>query len=181
MYFQKLNCYIQNRIIMFCLPVPTLLYLWEIYIFPGSVYLFCCREICGPILGIYKSLTDTWMWKLELRPRNSQKRNTYLGFSLHCTHRLGGKEWGQEERGGHWMIFGVSTRPWLDLQSRAKNRRIRRVSRIHQQLSGELYNKNHEAPPRKPSQMYHDINDNASETKSNESLDNGVFFFIEAK
>jgi hypothetical protein len=23
MYFQKLNCYFQNRIVMFCLPVPT--------------------------------------------------------------------------------------------------------------------------------------------------------------
>ncbi len=34
------------------------------------------QEICGPILGIYKSFTDTWMWKLGLRPRNSQKRNT---------------------------------------------------------------------------------------------------------
>ncbi len=27
------------------------------------------------ILGIYKSLKDTWMWKLGLRPRYSQKRN----------------------------------------------------------------------------------------------------------
>jgi hypothetical protein len=26
----------------------------EIYIFPGSVCLFCCREICGPILGLFK-------------------------------------------------------------------------------------------------------------------------------
>jgi hypothetical protein len=60
MYFQKLNCYFQNRIIMFCLPVPTLIYLWQIYIFPRSVCLFCCREICGLILGIYKSLTDKW-------------------------------------------------------------------------------------------------------------------------
>ncbi len=34
-----------------------------------------CRDICGQILGIYKSVTDTWMWKLGLRPRNSQKRN----------------------------------------------------------------------------------------------------------
>ncbi len=34
------------------------------------------EEICRPILGLYKSLTDTWMWKLGLRPRNSQKRNT---------------------------------------------------------------------------------------------------------
>ncbi len=31
------------------------------------------QEICGLILGIYKSLTDTWMWKLGLRPRNSPK------------------------------------------------------------------------------------------------------------
>ncbi len=53
MYSQKGNCYFQNRIILFCLPVPTLIYLWEISIFPGSVCLFCCREICGPILGIY--------------------------------------------------------------------------------------------------------------------------------
>ncbi len=53
MYSQKWNCYFQNRIIMFCLPVPTLIYLWDIYIFPGSVCLFCCRGICGPIQGMY--------------------------------------------------------------------------------------------------------------------------------
>ncbi len=30
------------------------------------------QEICGPILGIYKSLTETWMWKLlRLRKRNT--------------------------------------------------------------------------------------------------------------
>ncbi len=81
---QKWNCYFQNRVIMFCLPVPTLIYPWEIYIFPGSVCLFCCREICGLILEIYKSLTDTWMWKLGLRPCNSQKRSTLMGFSLQC-------------------------------------------------------------------------------------------------
>ncbi len=46
--------------------------------FRGSVCLFCCRKICGPILGICKSLTDTWMWKLGLMLRNSQKRNRYL-------------------------------------------------------------------------------------------------------
>jgi hypothetical protein len=67
--FPVRNCYFQNRIIMFCLPVPTLIYLGEVYIFPGSVCLFCCREICGPILGIYKSLTDTCMWKLGLQGR----------------------------------------------------------------------------------------------------------------
>ncbi len=39
------------------------------YIYPGSVCLFCCRKICRPILGIYKSLTDTgcgnWEWGLQ--------------------------------------------------------------------------------------------------------------------
>ncbi len=34
------------------------------------------EEICRPILGLYKSLTDTWMLKLGLRSRYSQKRNT---------------------------------------------------------------------------------------------------------
>jgi hypothetical protein len=29
-------------------------------------------------------LTDTSMWKLGLGPRNSQKRNTQMGFSLQC-------------------------------------------------------------------------------------------------
>ncbi len=42
------------------------------------------EEICRPILGLYKSLTDTWMLKLRLRPRYSQKRNAYMGFSLQC-------------------------------------------------------------------------------------------------
>ncbi len=53
MYSQKWYCYFLNRIIRFCLPVHTLIYLWEIYIFLWAVCLFCCREICGPILGIY--------------------------------------------------------------------------------------------------------------------------------
>ncbi len=42
------------------------------------------EEICRPILGLNKSLTDTWMLKLGLRPCYSQKRNTYVGFSLQC-------------------------------------------------------------------------------------------------
>jgi hypothetical protein len=34
------------------------------------------EEICRPILRLNKSLADTSMWKLGLRPRSSQKRNT---------------------------------------------------------------------------------------------------------
>ncbi len=66
------------------IPIPTLIYLWEIYLFPGSLCLFCYGKICGPILRLYKSLTDTRMWKLGLRPRNSQKRNASRGFLLQC-------------------------------------------------------------------------------------------------
>jgi hypothetical protein len=66
MHSQKCNSYFQNRIIMFRLPVPIFMYLREIYIFPGSVCLLCCREICGPILGICKSLTDTRHMNVEI-------------------------------------------------------------------------------------------------------------------
>ncbi len=41
------------------------------------------QEICGPILGIYKSLTGTWMYKMGLWPRNS-----FLGihkWDLNCS------------------------------------------------------------------------------------------------
>jgi hypothetical protein len=40
------------------------MYLSAIYIFSGSVCLFGCSKMGKPILGIYKSVTDTWMWKL---------------------------------------------------------------------------------------------------------------------
>jgi hypothetical protein len=43
------------------------------------------QEICGQILGIY--ITDTWMWKLGLNPRNSQKRNTQMGFRCSVAER----------------------------------------------------------------------------------------------
>ncbi len=76
-YSQKKNC-------AALVPISTFTCLWAIYIFPRSVCLFYCRKIRGPILGIYKSLTDTWMWKLGLRPHNSFSGNTWMGFSLHC-------------------------------------------------------------------------------------------------
>ncbi len=62
---EKWNCYFQNRIIIFCVPVPTLIYLWEILYFQDqSAYSAAGKYICGTILRIYKSLTYTWMWKL---------------------------------------------------------------------------------------------------------------------
>ncbi len=37
-----------------------------------------------PIAGIYNSLTDTWMWKLGLRPRYSFSGNICYKFSAFC-------------------------------------------------------------------------------------------------
>ncbi len=37
-----------------------------------------------PIVGIYNSLTDTWMWKLGLRPRYSFSGNICFKFSSFC-------------------------------------------------------------------------------------------------
>ncbi len=37
-----------------------------------------------PIVGIYNSLTDTWMWKLGLRPRYSFSGNICFHFSAFC-------------------------------------------------------------------------------------------------
>jgi hypothetical protein len=38
------------------------------------------NTVCRPILGLYKSLTDTRMLKLGLRPRYSQKKNKKWDF-----------------------------------------------------------------------------------------------------
>jgi hypothetical protein len=42
------------------------------------------RRKVRPIVGIYNSLTDTWMWKLGLRPRYSFSGNICFKFSAFC-------------------------------------------------------------------------------------------------
>ncbi len=61
-------------------------------IFPGLVHIFSCSRIGIPILGIYKSFTDTLMWKLGLRPCNSFSGNIFFEFSLQCGHPFIGRE-----------------------------------------------------------------------------------------
>ncbi len=58
--------------------------LWAIYVLPGSVHIFSCSRIGRPIVGIHKSLTETWMWKLGLRPHNSFSGNICFEFLLLC-------------------------------------------------------------------------------------------------
>jgi hypothetical protein len=55
--------------------------------------LFSCSRIGRSIMGIYKSLTDTWMWKLRLWPRNSFSGNICFQFLVLvlcsvCTHNI---------------------------------------------------------------------------------------------
>jgi hypothetical protein len=49
-----------------------------------SVHIFSCSRIGRPIMGIYKSLTDTRLWKLGLRPRYSFSGNICFEFSVLC-------------------------------------------------------------------------------------------------
>ncbi len=58
---------------------------WAIYKLPGSVHIFSHSGIGRPkMVGTFKSLTDTWMWKLGLRPRNSFSGNICFEFSVLC-------------------------------------------------------------------------------------------------
>ncbi len=55
------NIYSQKRNCATTVPISTFMCLWAIYFIPTVDLPILLQEICGQILGIYKSLTDTWM------------------------------------------------------------------------------------------------------------------------
>ncbi len=63
--------YAQNKIIKFCLPISTFMYLGAIYIFPGSICLFGCSQIGRPISG-----------NIEIAHRYSECRNWERGLAV---------------------------------------------------------------------------------------------------
>ncbi len=69
---------------------------FHIYISVSDLYIptmgrpIFCSKIEGPIVGIYKSLTETWMWKFGTRPRSFISWNICFEFSvqsLQCINR----------------------------------------------------------------------------------------------
>ncbi len=66
-------------------PISTFMCLWAIYMYIPRIgpHIFSSRK-GRPIVGIYNTLTDTWMWKLGLRPRYSFSGNICFQFSAFC-------------------------------------------------------------------------------------------------
>ncbi len=110
MYSQKWNCSAS-------FPISKFMYLWAIYIFPGSVYLFCFCKIGRRILRIYEPLTDTQMWKwvtehynyvLEInRSPSFFSGNTKIG-TRHLNWILTGPFWSAHRTiciGSRWALW----------------------------------------------------------------------------
>ncbi len=59
-------------------------YVFERFFIPRISLHISSSKTGRPIVGIYNSLTDTWMWKLGLRPRYSFSGNICFKYSAFC-------------------------------------------------------------------------------------------------
>ncbi len=65
-------------------PISTFMCLWAHLYIPRISLLISSSRTGRPIVEIYNSLTDTWMWKLGLRPRYSFSGNICFEISVFC-------------------------------------------------------------------------------------------------
>ncbi len=64
---------------------------------PVSTFMCLCGRIDRTIVGIYNSLTDTWIWKLGLTLCNSFSGDICFDFSVLCLFSVG--SWRVAEKG----------------------------------------------------------------------------------
>ncbi len=86
-FLRTIKVTLQRKLCAASVSISKCMCLWAIYMFLGSVHIFSCRSIGRPIVGIYKSLTATWLWKLGERPRNPFLGNVCFKFSVLCLCR----------------------------------------------------------------------------------------------
>jgi hypothetical protein len=91
------NKYSQKRNCTATVLISTFACLSAICIFPQSICVFCCKERCGPTLGIYKSITDTTMRKFWDRGR-AIPRKEYINEIFVAVRGKAGKK--REKRKG---------------------------------------------------------------------------------
>jgi hypothetical protein len=75
----------QQRNYAASVPISTFMCIWAIYSLytqDRSTYIFSFSRIGRPIMGIYKLLIHTWMWKLGLKLRNFFSGNICFEFSV---------------------------------------------------------------------------------------------------